>query len=328
MPRQHPSPDGKRRTDAKARKERVAALVSGWKARSGLPWQGIFLRLADHDIEMAYDPFYQGYLDIKRPLNTNHDLALAVMKVFADGPERARCRAHEAIEFLQLIGVPPDRYSEIRTLFPASEWEEALGPILRDLLEPAASTVTETSMHQRDAFEARSVDIDDKLPIPKTPEGHAFVSDFGWWLQSTWEQVMRTALSIVVWRPTPEADGAMARHRDYLCERLRDSGHEVNLSSDGIFHADVIIVWACEQSFGQALPLCGWWYSLPNVIAIMPSSRKPDISGSLHYLITGYPSNVRWYENDESELSNIREWVLNLVAVRRMVKASRERHLR
>lgn len=63
----------------------------------------------------------------RKTVHTEPDVALAVLRALCVGlPATLRCQAADAVQFLRLTQVPPDRYAEVRVYFPPNEWNLAV----------------------------------------------------------------------------------------------------------------------------------------------------------------------------------------------------------
>jgi Cdc6-like AAA superfamily ATPase len=103
-------------------KEKVAQLIDVWMKRADLKSAQAAAKAG-----LTYREFYNAYKALDRPLSTNPDHAISVVKAFTERlREGERCRADEAVQFLDLTSVPISRFSEIKNLFPEVEWEKAI----------------------------------------------------------------------------------------------------------------------------------------------------------------------------------------------------------
>src|SRR5689334_21955859 len=108
-------------------KELVAKLVDMWLQRSGLRQL-----TAAQRVGLSPDEFYQGYKNIVRPIKTDPDLAIKIVRVFAEQPSGARATASEALKFLIWTQLPFDRFLEVHDLFPPVEWQQAIADLSPD----------------------------------------------------------------------------------------------------------------------------------------------------------------------------------------------------
>jgi hypothetical protein len=107
--------------DEQAVKIHAARLIQRWIDRAGLRKEAAAARAG-----LTYHMLYRAYLDPSRPLSRNPERALALVRAFVERlTERERCRADEAIAFLDLTGTPIRRFAEAAALFPPAEWRSA-----------------------------------------------------------------------------------------------------------------------------------------------------------------------------------------------------------
>lgn len=112
-------------SDEADRKKQIDEIVRRWCKRAGLS-----LKRVCELIGLSYDGFRQHYMDPDRGLKANLKDALAFVGFFARLEERRRCSAEEALEFLHLVGIHPEKFLEIKDLFPFCEWQEVWGRYL------------------------------------------------------------------------------------------------------------------------------------------------------------------------------------------------------
>lgn len=121
-------PDHKRQAvQERADKEHVVRLINVWLRRSGLRQVAVAQR-----VNITPDDFYQWYKNVDRPLRTDPDLAIKIIKLFAEQPSHSRATAAEAIQFLIRTHLPLDRFAEIYPLFPTAEWQQAIRDVFPD----------------------------------------------------------------------------------------------------------------------------------------------------------------------------------------------------
>jgi tetratricopeptide (TPR) repeat protein len=148
--------------DALALKTQIAALVNQWLARSGLRKETAASRA-----ELSYQAFYRAYLDPNRPFKVRPDRELALVRAFSERlTERERCRAAEALQLLDLAGVPFSRFSEIAALFPPAEWDAALSAYLALQQSPSIPAAPPADPHHARLPTA------DLPPVAALPQPH------------------------------------------------------------------------------------------------------------------------------------------------------------
>lgn len=105
-------------------KERVAQIIDVWIERTGLKRQSL-AALAGFP---EYNLFYKAYLDMKRPLNTDPERTLGVVRAVSEGlPRERRASAGEVMNFLADTRFPLDRLGEVLPLLDPSEWDKVRG---------------------------------------------------------------------------------------------------------------------------------------------------------------------------------------------------------
>lgn len=108
-------------------KEPVAELIDEWLERSGLRQLTVAQRVG-----LSPDEFYQGYKNTARPVKADPDLAIKIVKVFAQQPAPARATAAEVLKFLIWAHLPLDRFTTVHDLFPPAEWQQAIADFSPD----------------------------------------------------------------------------------------------------------------------------------------------------------------------------------------------------
>jgi DNA-binding winged helix-turn-helix (wHTH) protein len=108
-------------------KEPVVELIDEWLGRSGLRQMTVAQRIG-----LTPDEFYQGYKNTARPIKTDPELALKIVRVFAEQPTPARATAAEVLRFLIRTHLPLDRFPEVHDLFPSAEWQQAVEDLSPD----------------------------------------------------------------------------------------------------------------------------------------------------------------------------------------------------
>lgn len=108
-------------------KQEVARLIDMWLQRSRLLQLAVAQRIG-----ISPDEFYHGYKNVVRPLRRDPDLALNIVRVFAEQPMHARATAVETLQFLILTQLPLNRFAEVQQLFPPTEWQQAIADLLPD----------------------------------------------------------------------------------------------------------------------------------------------------------------------------------------------------
>lgn len=122
--------------DSVAIKLAAAALVNRWIERAGIQKQQAAAR-----VELDYHGFYRAYLDPNRRLNQVPDRTVMLIRAFTVScTEQERCTAAEALRFCTLAQLPLHRYNELRELFPANEWNQAIATYAPMLLPEAKAT--------------------------------------------------------------------------------------------------------------------------------------------------------------------------------------------
>lgn len=123
--------DSKQSLVGQAPKDRVASIIRTWIGRAALK----LLTVAVHT-GMTEDVFYHRYLDVTRPVHTNPNDTLAVIKTFNRVmPSKSRFTASEVIEFCNYTQLPLVHYDELRRLIGtktwAEEWDAAMAQYVR-----------------------------------------------------------------------------------------------------------------------------------------------------------------------------------------------------
>lgn len=122
--------------DSVAIKLAATALVNKWIERAGIQKQQAAAR-----VELDYHGFYRAYLDPNRRLNQEPDRTVMLIRAFTVScTEQERCTAAEALRFCTLAQLPLHRYNELRELFPANEWNQAIATYAPMLLPEAKAT--------------------------------------------------------------------------------------------------------------------------------------------------------------------------------------------
>lgn len=102
-------------------KERVAQTITVWIERTGLKRQSL-AALAGFP---EYNFFYKAYLDMRRPLNTDPEWTLGVLRAVSSGlPQNRRATANEIVSFIADTCFPLARLGEVRAVLDPSEWNE------------------------------------------------------------------------------------------------------------------------------------------------------------------------------------------------------------
>jgi hypothetical protein len=154
------------------------------------------------------------------------------------------------------------------------------------------------------------------------------------------DRAMRTQLLVVIWHPSNEHEGPIAKKRNEIIELLEHDRHIVISTSTYFPHenstvepvdsprlrdADLIIVIAEDEPIvvEEVVVFCRQADILHNVYAMIPRRFRFIVSSDLDHLISGYHA-VYWYDDYEIDASNLVKETLKCSGARRKVKALRE----